>query len=180
MCVTITADCDVCVCVWCVFGLVTCRDCWLQFSCLFFLKVFKDIVYSMGRKPGVPFPHLEPTQPYWHGSKLFSQGDRTERLGLGLGSMLIRLFRLKEVEGIWRFFSYVFFFTFLNLISQTAEFPFAHWFGLRCQGKCEFTVMASLKCKEVEKGMCDPEKCKNISDIRHNLPMSRSREFWIQ
>ena len=116
---TNTADCD----VGCNF--LVCFFVWRY--CL-----FKDLVYSMGRKPGMPFPHLEPTRPYWwQGSKLFSQGDRTERLGLGSVSTLIRLFCLKEVEGMngYEDFPVMCFwmrnkwFTFLNLISQTAEFP---------------------------------------------------------
>ena len=88
-------------------------------------------------------------------------------------------------EWLWRFSSYVFLdakqmIHILEFNFSNCRIPVAHWFGLLCHANCQFTVMASLKCKEVEKGMCDPEKCKNSSNIRHNLPMSRSREFWIQ
>lgn len=88
-----------------MFGLVTCRDCWLQFSCLFFLKVLFIQRYCLfhgdnGKKArdaissfGIHATILTRVQSF------FSQGDRTERLGLGLGSTRIRLFRLKEVEG---------------------------------------------------------------------------------
>ena len=141
----------------------------------------------MGRKPGMPFPHLEPTRPYWPGFKVFlAKATEPSDLDLDLVQRWFVCFVWMKLK-VWmamKIFQLCVFGCETNdsqsWISQTAEFPFAHWCGLLCQGNCEFTVMASLKCKEVEKGMCDPEKCKNISDIRHNLPMSRSLEFWIQ
>lgn len=46
MCVCVCDECSClwCVCVWSVFGLVACRDCRLQFSCLFLQKASASFI----------------------------------------------------------------------------------------------------------------------------------------
>ena len=94
-----------CVCVLCVWSCHLSRLLAAIFLFVFFLKVLFIQRYCLfhgdnGKKArdaissfGIHATILTRVQSF------FSQGDRTERLGLGLGSTRIRLFRLKEVEG---------------------------------------------------------------------------------
>lgn len=141
------------MCVWSVFSPVTCQDCWLQFSCLFFcLKVLfiqrsclfygkkaRDAISSFGTHATI----LTRVQSYL--------AKATEPSDLDLvqfnADSLVSFEGSWRYEWLWRFFSYVFLdakqmihiLEFLKL----PNYPLPHWFGLLCQGNCEFTMMAS-------------------------------------